>query len=285
MAVAEEASTFLEVGWCDPSLSADFVRFCNAELRPALAERRENVRDERKLSNVKLSACLRSKCLELVSAEGVLSDLLSKSLIKPALIAVQSIVAPPLSVAQELHRDTDRGSGNLVTLVVSCNGAPLRTRIQPRSHLEEHRILYRSSERAADLAVRERATLAPGSTSLLYDGALYHGGGANPSTEPDDARLFFLFVDASKEPDLIEEIAEANYVPPRSRPWPLKIQIGPPKQANIAKKQAVQPEQLTGKSRELEATSAQVTRTSAARPGLSACMLGVQGRHGNAAWG
>jgi hypothetical protein len=199
-------------GWCDPNISDSFIQFCNEQLRPALSHRCASVRNNRKISNIKLSPALRSKCLAALANESGLAELLASVLGSPGLLAIQSIVAPPRSGAQELHRDTDRGSGCLQTLVVSCNGQPLRTRLQPRSHCEEHRIIYRSAERLADLALREASVIVPGRKALLYDGAIYHGGGANLSDDPDDARLFFVFVDINKDAELLREIADANYI-------------------------------------------------------------------------
>lgn len=196
-------------GFASPPMSDAFYS-CAAQLAASTGARSEVVRNGRSVHNIVLSAALVRTLMNAVYAEPALVAALRGSLAEPALLGAQVIVAPPRCGAQELHRDTDAGARVLIQLAVSVSGRALRTRVHPRSQLEEHVTICRSAARAAALHAREAHALQPGGRALLYDGFLFHGGGDNDRDEPDP-RLFIVFVDGAAPKETLSDIADANY--------------------------------------------------------------------------
>lgn len=87
---------------------------------------------------------------------------------------VEVIAVQPRSGAQELHRDHPCGSRTSLALAVSLGAQPLRTLVVAGSH-----------ERVTEAAPAEVT-----SKTLLFDGALMHGGGAWDGALEDDERIF-----------------------------------------------------------------------------------------------
>jgi hypothetical protein len=202
-------------GFCSLVIRDEYRAWSVEHLLPLLRSKGETVRSGRTIFSVPLTK-LSKEILEAMIPPTLLI-ILREYLRSPALIAVQQIVAPPRCVDQEIHRDFDLHAGMMLTWVVALNGAPLRTRFDPGSHSEAHKIIFRSSERTAALAQRAKRMVAPGQPSVVYDGFIMHAGGANPMDIPDDQRLFFVFADVSMDASELSYIKENNYVGAKSK--------------------------------------------------------------------
>lgn len=197
-------------GFAPLDASPDYIESAKRIVCPFLAGRKhEGVRTGRTILSVSGSTLSKTALRALLPP--ALVSALHACMTTPALVGIQSIVAPPHSPEQEIHRDIDLHAGLLLTWVLALDGAPLRTRFDAGSHLEEHRIIFRSSDRAASLATRSARMVTPGFSSVLYDGFIMHAGGANPTSTPDDQRLFFVFVDASMDAVDLAHAKESNY--------------------------------------------------------------------------
>ena len=118
-----------------------------------------------------------------------------------ALAGIQHIVCPPHAPRQQLHKDS-LGASLAASLAVSLSPSALQTWFLPGSHAREFRDEEYDAISDADLR-------QPLSHAVLYDSAIVHGGGATGAV-PDDARLFFLFVDSFAPVSALRSVLRRN---------------------------------------------------------------------------
>ena len=109
----------------------------------------------------------------------------------PALTEIQHIVCSPHSPMQMAHRDF-LTAGTAATLAVSLCNYPLQTWVIPASHGADFDYVDVSAKTTPGYC----GLFQPLLDCMLYDSAIVHCGGST-GEEPDNMRLFLIFVNVS----------------------------------------------------------------------------------------
>ena len=124
--------------------------------------------------------------------------------------ATQCIVVPPHSPVQTLHRDYSIGPQKALTIVVSLTERNLHTLVEPGSHLEEYRPIYKQSKVDEDRKRRLARTVDVDCPSFAYDPYIFHAGNKWDADFADASRLFITFYAGNLEREEVEELDYAN---------------------------------------------------------------------------